>query len=113
SKAWSAGLSLENEAKAAIDPAARVRLEALALLEREVLARLPKNELRPNDLVARARGRIGFSRGRAYAAGLFSSLNSEAARGFPRAKMCESISDNPNRRLSDGGVAVGDFALGS
>lgn len=62
SKAWSAGLSLENEAKAAVDPAARVRLEALALLEREVLARLPKNELRPNDLVARARGRIGFAR---------------------------------------------------
>ncbi|SNB82596.1 hypothetical protein SAMN06265338_12124 [Rhodoblastus acidophilus] len=62
SKAWSAGLSLENEAKAAIDPATRTRLEALALLEREVLARLPKNELTPNDLVARALGRIGFAR---------------------------------------------------
>jgi hypothetical protein len=24
--------------------------------------------------------------------------------------MSESIRDNPNRRLSDGGVAVGDFA---
>jgi hypothetical protein len=62
SKAWSAGLSLESEAKAAVDPAARVRLEALALLEQEVLARLPKNELRPNDLVARALGRIVFAR---------------------------------------------------
>ncbi len=45
--------------------------------------------------------------------GLFSSLNFEGFRGFPRAKMCESISDNPNRRLSNDGVAVGDFALGS
>ena len=62
SKAWSAGLSLENEVKATVDPAARVRLEALALLEREVLARLPMNELRPNDLVARALGRMGFAR---------------------------------------------------
>ena len=62
SKAWSAGLSLEDEAKAAVDPAARTRLEALAILEREVLARLPKNELRPADLVARALGRKGFAR---------------------------------------------------
>jgi hypothetical protein len=62
SKAWSAGLSLEDEAKAATDQAARIRLEALALLEREVLARLPKNEMRPNDLVARALKRMGYAR---------------------------------------------------
>ena len=62
SKAWSAGLSLEHEAKAASDQAARLRLEALALLEREVLARLPKNELRPADLVARALRRTGYAR---------------------------------------------------
>ena len=62
SKAWSAGLSLDDEAKAARDQAARIRLEALALLEREVLARLPKNEMRPNDLVARALKRKGYAR---------------------------------------------------
>ncbi len=62
SKAWSAGLSLDREAEAAKDPAARIRLEALALLEREVLARLPKNEMRPNDLVARALKRMGYAR---------------------------------------------------
>ena len=62
SKAWSAGLSLDHEAKAAMDQAARIRLEALALLEREVLARLPKNEMRPNDLVARALKRMGYAR---------------------------------------------------
>jgi hypothetical protein len=45
--------------------------------------------------------------------GLFSSLDFDGAWGFQRAKICESIGDNPNRRLSDGGVAVGDFALGS
>ncbi|MGO9759530.1 MAG: beta strand repeat-containing protein [Roseiarcus sp.] len=43
--------------------------------------------------------------------GLFSSLNFGGRGGFPRAKMSESISDNPNRRLSDGVVAVGGFAL--
>ncbi len=62
SKAWSAGLSLDDEAKAAVDPAARTRLEALALLEREVLARLPTNEMRPNDLVARALKRTGYAK---------------------------------------------------
>src|SRR5271163_3677311 len=33
--------------------------------------------------------------------------------GFPRAEMSESIRDNPNRRLSHAGVAIGDFALDS
>ena len=31
--------------------------------------------------------------------------------GFPRAEMSKSIRDNPNRRLSHAGVAIGDFAL--
>ena len=31
--------------------------------------------------------------------------------GFPRAEMSEFIRDNPNRRLSHAGVAIGDFAL--
>src|ERR1017187_9181672 len=31
--------------------------------------------------------------------------------GFPAARMCESIGDNPNRRLSHVGVAIGDFAF--
>src|SRR5579863_8698137 len=31
--------------------------------------------------------------------------------GFPRVEMSESIRDNPNRRLSHAGVAIGDFAL--
>lgn len=62
SKAWSAGLSLGDESRAARDQAAQIRLEALALLEREVLARLPKNEMRPNDLVARALKRKSYAR---------------------------------------------------
>src|SRR5271165_1900952 len=31
-------------------------------------------------------------------------------RGFPPAKMSESIGDNPNRRLSHAGIAAGGFA---
>jgi hypothetical protein len=31
--------------------------------------------------------------------------------GFPATRMCESIGDNPNRRLSHVGVAIGDFAF--
>ena len=46
-------------------------------------------------------------------AGLFSSLILMAALGFPRARMCESMSDNQNRRLSDARVAIGDFARNS
>lgn len=62
SKAWSAGLSLEDEATASKEQSARIRLESLALLEREVLVRLPKNEMRPNDLVARALKRVGYAK---------------------------------------------------
>jgi hypothetical protein len=57
-KAWSAGLDLQEEAKAATDPAAKARLEALAILEKEVFARLPKSQRRPGDLVSAALERI-------------------------------------------------------
>lgn len=61
-KAWSAGITLTEEAKAASEPAARLRLEALAMLETEVLARLPSNQRRPGDLVAEALQRVKLSR---------------------------------------------------
>jgi hypothetical protein len=60
-KAWSAGLALTEEARATADPTARARLEALATLEKEVLARLPQNQRRPHDLVAAALERIKFA----------------------------------------------------
>ena len=44
-------------------------------------------------------------------AGLFSSLYFISGRGFPLARMCESIRDNPNRRLSCAAITSGDFAL--
>jgi hypothetical protein len=53
-KAWSAGLSLEEEANSAVDPAAKARLASLSVLEQQVLAQLPRNQLRPRDLVALA-----------------------------------------------------------
>ena len=42
SKAWSAGLMLADEAVAATDAAAKARIGSLAVLEREVLSRLPE-----------------------------------------------------------------------
>jgi hypothetical protein len=54
SKAWTAGVNLAEECESAIDPTAKARLSSLAILEREVLARLPKNQLRPRDLVTAA-----------------------------------------------------------
>ncbi|MGB4101276.1 MAG: PD-(D/E)XK nuclease family protein [Alphaproteobacteria bacterium] len=62
SKAWSAGIMLTDEAKTASEPTARLRLEALALLETEVMARLPRNQRRPGDLVAEALHRVKFSK---------------------------------------------------
>jgi hypothetical protein len=62
-KAWAAGINLEEESRAATDPIARVRLESLAGLEKEVLARLPKNQLRPRDLVTAALERAEHIRG--------------------------------------------------
>lgn len=61
-KAWAAGIDLEEEARGAADPAARARLESLASLEKGVLARLPKNQLRPRDLVTAALERTNHSR---------------------------------------------------
>ena len=57
-KAWSAGLSLEEEADSCVDPTAKARLESLAVLEKEVLAQLPGNQLRPRDLVSKASERV-------------------------------------------------------
>ena len=62
SKAWSAGLRLADETASAKDQAARPRLEAMTCLEQEVLARLPKSELRPHDLVTAALSRIGYAK---------------------------------------------------
>ncbi len=62
SQAWSAGLDLTEETAAATDGAAAARLGSLATLEAEVLKRLPKNQLRPHDLVAAALGRVRHSR---------------------------------------------------
>ena len=61
-KAWSAGLSLEQEADSAVDPTAKARLASLAALEKEVLAQLPSNQLRPRDLVAAASERAEHAR---------------------------------------------------
>jgi PD-(D/E)XK nuclease superfamily len=54
SKAWTAGVSLAEESESVTEPTAKARLSSFAILEREVLARLPKNQLRPRDLVTAA-----------------------------------------------------------
>ena len=59
SKAWRAGLKLDEEAAAATSETVRTRLDSLALLEREVLSRLPGNQLRPQDLLEAAMRRAG------------------------------------------------------
>lgn len=61
-KAWTAGLDLGVERNAASGAAAKARLDAMGALEREVLERLPKNQLRPCDLVAAALGRVPLTR---------------------------------------------------
>ena len=61
-KAWSAGLSLEEEADSAVDPGAKARLSSVAVLEKDVLAQLPDNQLRPRDLVLKASDRVEHSR---------------------------------------------------
>ena len=50
SKAWSAGLKLTEEAETAADETAKARFSSLAMLEREVLSRLPDNQVRPRDV---------------------------------------------------------------
>ena len=57
SKAWSAGLDLK-ELAATSDAAARPRLEALVLLEAEILRQLPPSMRRPADLVSLALARL-------------------------------------------------------
>lgn len=57
-KAWTAGLDLAEERAAASDPTATARLDSLATLEKEVLGRLPKSQLRPHDLVTAALERV-------------------------------------------------------
>ena len=61
-KAWSAGLSLGEESGAATDVGTKVRLASLALLERDVLAHLQRNQLRPRDLVDAASKRVAHAR---------------------------------------------------
>lgn len=61
-KAWSAGLSLAEESASAIDAGTKARLASLAVLERDVLAQLPKNQLRPRDLVEVASKRVTNAR---------------------------------------------------
>ena len=58
SKSWSAGLTLEKEAECAAVQTARERLSSLAALEREVLSRLPSNQVPPRDLVEAASKRV-------------------------------------------------------
>lgn len=61
-KAWRAGLDLAREMASASDPTAKARLDAMAALERGVLARRPKSHLRPRDLVAAAFPRVRLAR---------------------------------------------------
>ena len=68
SKAWRAGLELDVEAAAATSEASQARLDSLASLEREVLSRLPENQLRPRDLARAAAERA------AHAAGIFGDI---------------------------------------
>ena len=53
-KVWSAGLRLDEEAEAAASETARARVRSMEVLEREVLSRLPNNQVRPGDLVSLA-----------------------------------------------------------
>jgi hypothetical protein len=62
SQAWSAGLDLAQEVVAASSPSAKSRLQSMHRLEQGVLARLPKNQLRPRDLVAAALARVAQAR---------------------------------------------------
>ncbi len=54
SKAWRAGLRLDEEAAATPSETARARIGSVAILEREVLSRLPDNQLRPAELEEKA-----------------------------------------------------------
>jgi len=60
SRAWSAGIDLTVEMDTAAGASCE-RIAALRVLEAEVLARLPRNQLRPADLVTAALRRIGHA----------------------------------------------------
>lgn len=59
-KAWTAGLGFAEEMAGAAD-SAKACLQSLAILEAQVLARLPRNQLRPSDLVAAALARVSHA----------------------------------------------------
>jgi len=61
-KAWSAGLNIFDEVDSAKDTDAKARLVSLSLLEQGVLAQLPKNQLRPRELVECGVKRAALSR---------------------------------------------------
>ena len=50
---------LADEAVGATDEGAKARIDSLAVLEREVLSRLPNNQVRSRGLVAAASQRVG------------------------------------------------------
>ena len=89
SKAWSAGLSLDQAR--ADDAAAQARIDSLAILEREVLARLPDNQLRPWDLAAAAERRM------AHAGSIFGRIEIRGRTGMSRygAKYCLVSASKP------------------
>jgi hypothetical protein len=57
-KAWSAGVSLSEESLSATEAETKARLGSLALLEKNVLAQLPSNQFRPQELVEAATKRL-------------------------------------------------------
>lgn len=57
-KMWEAGLDLGEELQSTPDKAVKSRLESIAGLEREILSRLPKNQIRSLDMVTAALKRI-------------------------------------------------------
>lgn len=63
SKAWRAGLMLDEEAANATSEPVKFRLVSLAILEREVLSRLRDNQLRPRDLARAAEQRVAHAPG--------------------------------------------------
>ena len=80
-----------------------MRIKVISFFElcQELLAEFEPNNMRSYRDVAWRGGRQGRSVLRSVTGDL----------GFPRAEMSKSIRDNPNRRLSHAGVAIGDFAL--
>ena len=61
SKAWSAGLTLDEKTKARKEETGTARIGSLVTLEREVRLRLPKNQIPPGELVEAALKRVGHA----------------------------------------------------